>query len=305
MDKPSDSTHGSTMVTVNNIIEAFEAAITVAVSCGEKKTATLDWYKSPLCKLRNMAGSRPAESLRAHHLAGIKFSTHFVRVLKALYQWASDPDQGFVAANPFRRLKTPKAGQRTRTLKRSEMVRLYRAASPCFRVLLFALAHTMARPGEMRELLWKEIRFEERVIVLTEFKCQSVRRDGVAVRLIPIDRVLSRMLMNIHRKRQPDPESHVFLGRGGKPMTANAVRCAMRVARRAAGLDQGGKDRVVCYTMRHTGATNATRKGVRDNVLARIMGHTTTRTTARYQHLDAADMIAAIDQLNAARVKVR
>jgi site-specific recombinase XerD len=49
--------------------------------------------------------------------------------------------------------------------------------------------------------------------------------------------------------------------------------------------------------MRHTGATNATRKGVTDNTLARVMGHSRTQTTNRYQHLAGDDLVDAIDRV--------
>ena len=48
---------------------------------------------------------------------------------------------------------------------------------------------------------------------------------------------------------------------------------------------------MVCYTWRHSAATEATLRGIRDRVLAELLGHASTRMTERYQHLDFADLV--------------
>jgi site-specific recombinase XerD len=63
------------------------------------------------------------------------------------------------------------------------------------------------------------------------------------------------------------------------------------------GPDENG-EQVVAYTMRHTSATRASARGVRDRVLAELMGHTSTTTTQRYQHLQADHLAEAIKRVN-------
>jgi integrase/recombinase XerD len=58
-------------------------------------------------------------------------------------------------------------------------------------------------------------------------------------------------------------------------------------------------DDVVPYTLRHTAATRATVAGVRDKLLAELLGHTSTRTTARYQHPNVEDLCAAAERATA------
>ena len=91
----------------------------------------------------------------------------------------------------------------------------------------------------------------------------------------------------------------MFLDSDGHPWTANAVRCRMRRLRAKLdfGPDENG-EQVVAYTMRHTAATRASSRGIRDKVLAELMGHTSTMTTQRYQHLQADHLADAIRRAN-------
>ncbi|MCZ2342825.1 MAG: site-specific integrase [Bacteroidales bacterium] len=287
------------MLTVSHLIDSFYADYVVRVKTGQSSIKTLDWYKAALEKLRSAAGKYPADALRVHHLVNVEFTNHFVRSIKALYKWAADDDVQLVPHSPFRKLIAPTAGQRDRTLTRPEMTRLYRASSPAYRRLWFVAAHTMARPGELRQLRWRDVHFERRCITLNQFKAKDKRKDGVKVRTIPLDAMVLRMLQNWFRQREPRPHGRVFCNRFGDEMTSNAIRCAMRRVRAKAGLEPEDEvgERVVCYTLRHTGATEATRRGVRDRELADILGHTTTRTTARYQHLNPDDLVNAIDRM--------
>lgn len=300
MDPEKHSAHDSDMLTVSHLIDSFDAHLAIEVKTSQIASSTRQWYRHQFSKLRRAAGKFPAAELRAHHLISVDFSYHFVRALKALYRWAADEE--LVPKSPFGKLRTPSCGQRNRTLTRKEMLRLYRAAGPSFRRFLFLAAHTLARPGELRLLKWGEVNLQERCLLLTEFKAKERRRDGVKVRAIPLDRPATRMLGNL-RDRRTDlaPDAPVLLAPKGRAWTRNGLRCAMRSARKKAGLDDAAGERVVCYTLRHTGATEATRRGMRDIALARRMGHTSTRTTARYQHLDTADLVQMIDAAAARR----
>ena len=72
----------------------------------------------------------------------------------------------------------------------------------------------------------------------------------------------------------------------------------MRAARRRAELEEedGAGERIVCYSLRHTGATDAVRDGLDAAELADIMGHTSISMTRRYLHRTAADLVAVIDR---------
>ncbi|MDY3558107.1 site-specific integrase [Gemmata sp. JC673] len=289
------------MFRVTNLIDSFTDALKVRVKLGQAEQSTLVWYTGQLKKLRTAAGDFPAADLRAHHLVAVEFTYHFVRALKALYKWAADEDAALVPRDPFRKLKPPPCGERQRILSRAEMRELYLASEASHQRFLFVLSRTIARPGEIRGLKWGDIQWDRRLITLRKFKGKKRRTDGVKVRTIPLDKAALRMLRNLHRRAgSPTPDAPVWKDRFGKQLTSNGLRCRMRRARLKAGLDpEGVEERVVCYTMRHTGATNATRKGVTDTTLAKVMGHSRSSTTNRYQHLAGDDLVNAIDRASA------
>lgn len=285
--------------TVAHLVASFEAHQTVLSRLGQTSAATLAWYSAALNKLTAAVGHFPAAELRAEHLVACKLTNHFVRVLKALYKWATDTDVSLLTRDPFRKLTVPKCGQRTRTLTPEEVERLLAVCSPEFAVLVLVALQCGARPGELRGWAWGQVDLPRRLVILTKFKAKDRRADGKGVRPIPLSAEAVELLARI-RPSDPHPEALVFVNTRGKAWTGNALRCAMRVARKKAGLDGGG-ERVVCYTLRHTFGTNATRNNVSDRKLADIMGHSTTAMTARYQHLTAADLVGVIDQATARR----
>ena len=288
------------MFRLKDLIASFVAHVRVLVQSGENEPATLEWYKAQFAHLtRAGLGDYPADALRTHHLAGVKLTNAFVRALKRLYRWAASEE--LVPRDPFHKLRTPPCGRRERVLTRPELRRLYLASPRALRRLLFVQLRTIARPGEIRNLTWGQIDWANRLIVLGKFKGQKRRKDGKKCRPIPLDAVVIRFLRNLHGKAaDPSPDGRVFIASRGEPWTPNGVRCAMRVARVKAGLADGG-ERVVCYHLRHTGATNAIRADVPLKMVAEIMGHARTSTTERYLHLNATDLVQAIDRLSARR----
>lgn len=285
------------MFTIRHLIDSFVTHTRLLVKAGVQEETTLTWYQNQFKHLSTLA-TCPAESLRTHHLAAIELTNAFTRALKRLYKWGASED--LVPKDPFAKLAIPPCGRRERVLTRPEVRILYLAAPRAFRRLLYIQLHTLSRPGEIRNLTWGQIDWNNRVILLTKFKGQKRRRDKLKARPIPLSLPVVRFLRNMHRKAaDPSPEGRVFLSsRYGKPWTANGVRCAMRSARLKAGLNDGG-ERVVCYTLRHTGATTAIRAGVELKLVAEMMGHARTATTERYVHLNTADVVGAIDRVSA------
>lgn len=284
------------MFTLHNLIGSFVAEQRLLVRAGLQEPTTLRWYEDQFKHLEAL-GEFPAEALRTHHLATVNLTNAFTRALKRLYKWAAAED--LVPRDPFTKLTITPCGRRERVLERDELRQLYLAAARPFRRLLFVQLRTLARPGEIRQLCWKQIDWTNRVILLVKFKGKKKRRDQLKVRAIPLARPVLRVLRNLFRK-SPDqsPDGRVFLNTRGQPWTPNGVRCAMRRARKKADLCDGG-ERVVCYTLRHTGATNAIRADLNIKLVAEVMGHARTSTTERYLHLNTVDLVDAIDRVSA------
>lgn len=287
------------MSSVKSLTVTFLQVLDQAVKAGRTDEQTRDWYANQFKHLLRATDSggclvagRDPNTLIPEDLSGAPYTFHFCRATRRLFRWAQEA--GHVTHNRFTAFQGPPCGERQRTLTDDEYQRVMDCAGSALRRVLWFMKQTLARPGELRKLRWCEVFLDKNTIRLTKFKAKDRRRDGVKVRVIPLSPAAARLLGWWKAARQPSPEQHVFRNYRGKAWTSNALRCAMSRATKAAGVNLQKGERIVCYSLRHTGATEATRRGVRDRLLADILGHTTTRTTARYQHLAEEDLVHAI-----------
>lgn len=279
--------------------------------------ATVAGYRRQLEAFQAHAGDQVVDELKPHHLMSWGHTWHRIQAVQRCFSWAADEAE-LVARNPFTRIKRPPLGQRRRTLQRAELVKLLRHAAHDFRRFLLAARETIARPQELRAICWEHLRYDELrgtlagelragrvVIVLEDFKSRKRRSDTNAVRVIPITARFGRMLARL-AQIAGNLAGRVLLNARGKPWTKEAVRLRMKRLRKRLGMkaDHRGEN-VCCYTLRHTGGTDAAAAGIRDRVLAELMGHTSARTTARYQHLEVAHLVDAAEKLAAHRKKKR
>ena len=287
------------MPTVALLTETFLQVLDQAVIVSPSKKGTREWYYyqfKHLLRAKDASGrlvaDRDAATIIPEDLAAAPYTFHFCKATKRLFHWAHEA--GHVPHYRFAGFQGPPCGERSRTLNDDEYRIVMRIARTSLRRVLWFMKQTLARPGELRQLRWSEVFLDKQVIRLAKFKARDRRRDGVKVRMIPLSPAASRLLAYWKRVRAPKPEDFVFHG-DRRPWSANSLRLAMARVTKAAGINLGTGERVVCYTMRHTGATEATRRGVQDRRLADILGHTSTSTTARYQHLREADLVEAIN----------
>lgn len=240
-------------------------------------------------------------------------SFHKLQAVKRLTRWCLT-EAKLIERDPLEGMKLPRVGRRLRTLSTVELVRLARAAGPAVRRLVVALGESFARPHELRGATWsqvvvaglapaKDAELVQGVAFLfrERFKSQWRRRDGTAVRVIPISPRLGRLLVRL-RRRNEDLHGHLFVNSRGAPWTVNAVRCAFRRLRARAGLvvDHRG-ERVVAYTLRHTAATAAIVGGVPIADLAGALGHSDIRMTHRYVHLSPAFLARVVQRMDQAK----
>jgi site-specific recombinase XerD len=111
-----------------------------------------------------------------------------------------------------------------------------------------------------------------------------------------------RFIDRWRRDRNPSPDDFVFLNSQGRPWKCSALCCRMRRLRKKLGFkpDDSG-EQIVTYTLRHSGATEATIEGIQQRALADVMGHTTTDMTQRYQHLKTQHLHRALSEAKSAR----
>lgn len=281
--------------------------------------STLKLYRCYLEKFVTFAGDKALKEVTPAML--LKFSTkyHPVSIVQRLFSWARI-EAHLIKRNPLQGMRKAFRGHRRRILSASELARLLRACRPSFRSFALAMVQSIARPREIREVRWGDIRTSgspawsvsdllagRAFFWFGKFKAQAMRKDRYAVRVIPICPRLGRLLARLWGDGKGAVDV-VFRNEEGKPWTSNAVRCQFRRLRVRAGIgvDVAGEN-VVAYSLRHTSATEAVGAGIKGFTLAELMGHSDIRMTQRYVHLrpdhllDAANAISRWKKAHAER----
>jgi len=275
-----------------------------AEKCRHK--TTVDVYRHYFRRFQSEVGDVDVKNLHPFLVSGWATTWHQSQAIVRLLRWAVE-DAGLLKTTPLAFLKHPPKGARRRTMTKGEHRRILKSASKDLRFLLIGFRESWARPGELRAAklsdlyprvtrarLAKLLVSGQATIVLFNYKNRKSRRLPNQPRVILISPTLGKLIVRRLRSAKSMDEE-IFRTAKGEPWTPNALRCRMRRLRRHLGLmpDERGEN-IVPYTFRHDGATRASALGIRDRILADILGHTETSTTARYQHLQTGHLRAAL-----------
>jgi integrase len=188
-----------------------------------------------------------------------------------VFSWAKD--EGLLPENPLAGMKRPKPPPRQRAMSDEEFTALYAQAGGPFRDFLLALRETGARPKEVRQLLWTQVR-EDRWVLTKHKTVRKVQKARVIILTDTMKKMMERLRGNGH--------THVFLNTEGEPWTVNAVRLQVARLRKKLGLPGD----LCAYLARHGFGTRAILNGVNPAVVAELMGHTSLEMVAKvYVHL--------------------
>lgn len=271
--------------------------------------STVYAYTLYLSQFAAVFGELPLDQLTPAAVRTWSTRWHPLQAVQRFASWATF-DARLIREHPLARLRLPARSGRSRTLRRRELAHLLRGSSRRFRSFLLAMRETLARPQEIRSVRWGDVRGPggqpadvaqvvagDAYFAVRAYKGKSRRKTPAAFRVVPISRRLGRLLARLAAAELVAGDV-VFRNSRGRPWSANAVRCAMRRLRLRVGLgDDVAGEKVVAYSVRHTQATELVRRGVRDQLLAEVMGHTSPRMTARYVHLVPEDLAGAIRRL--------
>lgn len=297
----------------------FSEAVSLFVEWAQKNLApsTLAGYRHYWCKFAEWAGDPRLEDITPAMVTTWRNTWHAIQAMQRLtsfsHKWARK-----IMTDPLAGLRRPPAGIRRRVFTPHETAKMLRGAAPELRAVLIALRESIARPGEIRLATWESIRrpgnlpFTRDSLVRGDcfIFCSAGngigrRTENDAVRMIPIVPRLGRLLLR-RLDRIGEPNGLIFCDATGSPWTENGLRCAIRRLR--VRLKIGGDwrgERIVAYTFRHTAATAAAAMGVRDTLLAAMMGHSTPRMTRRYCHLQADAVIEGARRIVEAQSRSR
>jgi integrase len=202
---------------------------------------------------------------------------HAIVSVKRVFSWAEQ--QGLIATNPIRSVKPPRMNRRERVLSADERkLILGSTKDQAFRDFLTAMLDTGCRPSEVAAVTAADVNPELGVWILKEHK--TAKKTGKP-RII----YLSPAMLDLSKKQiEKYPKGPLFPNTRGKPFSRNSWRCRFKRLRKRHPCLAG----VVCYSLRHTYATDALVNGVGIAQVATLLGHTDTKMVAStYSHIAA------------------
>ncbi len=202
-------------------------------------------------------------------------TNRYMASLSLLFSYAAK-QLHWVSENPCMDLtKLKESSGRDRILTQDEISRLLSAcrksrSSYLYPIVLLSIT-TGARQGELLNLEWKHIDFNNKLADLKETKNGRPRS-------IALSESVLVELKNLYEKRNP-LKPLVFASKTafGRIDIKKAWQTALRIA---------GIERCRAHDMRHTFATMAAAQGASNIELATAMGHRTLQMLQRYTHLD-------------------
>jgi integrase/recombinase XerD len=260
---------------VADIIESFLAWAKIHRS--EETNRNLIWYGQAFSE---HSGYVLAKDLKPTHLTRwIDTKTwnqttqrNARRSIFRAFAWAKE--EGLITLNPLHGMRCPQAKTRQRIMTDDEFRLLLRNSDRTFKVLLYALRETGARPKECRTLKWGNVHAE--TWVLPQHK--TAHKTGKA-RVVFLNAPMRKLMTVLRKTAKTD---HVFVNTRGEPWTVNAMR--LRITRIKDNTDLA-KD-VVPYLLRHAWGTNAVIRKVDLVSIAACMGHNSLDMIQRvYVHL--------------------
>lgn len=200
---------------------------------------------------------------------------HAIITVKRAFSWSEQ--QGLIASNPLRSITVPRGRRRERVLTLDERnLILESVRDECFQKFLLAMMGTGCRPSEVASVTAKQVNLELGVWVLPQHKTAKKTGKPRIVYLSPVMLELTRSQMT------RNPVGPLFPNLRGRQFDRNAWRCRFRRLREKHPSLSG----VVCYSLRHSFATDALVNGVGIAQVAELMGHTSTEMVSRvYGHI--------------------
>jgi integrase len=198
----------------------------------ERKASSLDTARQQLRRFAADFGTEPIGSIdreRAKAWASAVPACEVSRV-RALFGYAID-EEWLTGLNPFRKLSKKGKGRADKAPPTvAELERLLDACAvlgdygPQMRALIVVGAYTGMRPGELYELRWSDVRFEENRIVVSRRLYRGhvdVPKNGEPKTIaLPPPAKDALIDLPLGRERLPEGDELVFLSKQGKRLQA-------------------------------------------------------------------------------------
>lgn len=216
--------------------------------------------------------------------------------IKAMMNWGYRV--GHISHHPFSGVKPEKTKrQRDTSPIESELGRFLEIADPIRRVMILCAADSGMRRNEICQLRWDWIDEQARTIKLPGWATKNGKprtvpmnaRTWDAISAIPRHLRCPNVLVN------PDTEQPFKRGTLTKWFKDISIDSGVEGA--------PGDGRVRLHDLRHSFASQASRRGVRLDLVSKFLGHATIQQTLVYVQLSDDDVAPAIDKLESGLAK--
>lgn len=185
-----------------------------------------------------------------------------------------------VTENPVREVKFLQERQLAiHTLNKEEAKRLIDAAKGNMKHMIIIALNSGMRRGEILNLRWNDIDFEEHYIYIKETKSGVTRK-------IPMSPLVEKTLLSIERKFE------YILQNPRTKKEAWDIRVPWRKACKKAKIHD-----LRFHDLRHTAATWMVAQGIDLVTVKEILGHANIKTTMRYAHPTPENKVKAVNAL--------
>lgn len=225
------------------------------------------------------------EKYKAERIKIIKPVTvnYELRVFKALFAQAIK--YGYLKDNPLALIENLKVTKKSPRFFDKEEIRLImdncgRRLYPIFTTLLY----TGMRMGELKNLEWDDIDFQNRLIrirVKSFWEPKNSKPRG-----IPINDLLLQVLKGMEKRSR-----WVFCNRNGNRLDHHLREDLVKLCKNL------GMEKANIHTFRHTFASHLVMSGVDLPTIQRLMGHADIATTMIYSHLAQEHLKGAVEKL--------
>jgi len=271
-----------------NIALAIDDFI-LAKMAGQRADSTLKWYGKYLNPFSIEFGNEDVSALSMRRIAlwltkqpgGQQTKYNRDKALRAFFAWAG---KVYGVANPMKAIPLPRLPDpEPKAIEVEDLNRLLDACrSARDAALLIALADCGFRASGIINILIDDVDFANRVI--------RVREKRGKVRAVPFSIETERVLLAWCKKR-PSNADRLFCTYQGKPLTYwGLYQIIRRLAQRAGFTDE----RRNLHSLRHFAAREYLKQGGSLPALARILGHKTIDTTARYYAVYSGSELAEV-----------
>jgi len=241
--------------------------------CGDKLIRTITTYDVEKFK-----------QLRANEVKHVTLNID-LRTLRAAFNYAKRLK--LIDENPFHGVKLARLPDREAAfLTENDFHQLINTIDDIsFRNIVVFAMFTMLRRGEIVNLQWADVNVDRKYLVVRNHDGFHVK--GGKPRVIQMCQWVYDYLSHMNHTSQ-----YVYVGPHNNRIGANTLTRKFKYYVRQAGLDE----RLHFHSLRHSGISYLLNKGVPQDSIRRLAGHSSVLTTEIYSHYEDPTLFAAVNQ---------